>query len=223
MPHMRYVCASHSLDLAIRDGLRMRRLSSMVVLLIVIALSWLIVVDQASGKVFFTGTKDDPLAHQVYALELGSPGKVTRLTDTGFHNSASMDKSGKSLLISRSSVNRPPQVYLADQSGKRIAWVEENKLDAKHPYAPYLASHRPVEFGTIKAAKWASACCARSGYRQLRFSVSSTLVLRAKSSFPCLKRRSFVSVVFGKPGAGSSLPPGWPGWRSGLDLLVRSA
>jgi predicted phage terminase large subunit-like protein len=26
MPHMRYVCASHSLDLAIRDGLRMRRL-----------------------------------------------------------------------------------------------------------------------------------------------------------------------------------------------------
>jgi predicted phage terminase large subunit-like protein len=26
MPHLRYVCASHSLDLAIRDGLRMRRL-----------------------------------------------------------------------------------------------------------------------------------------------------------------------------------------------------
>ena len=26
MPHMRYICASHSLDLAIRDGLRMRRL-----------------------------------------------------------------------------------------------------------------------------------------------------------------------------------------------------
>ncbi|MEY4240019.1 MAG: hypothetical protein RL339_2620 [Pseudomonadota bacterium] len=109
-------------------------------------------VDQASGKVFFTGTKDDPLAHQVYALELGSPGKVTRLTHTGFHNSASMDKSGKSLLISRSSVNQPPQVYLADQSGKRIAWVEENKLDAKHSYAPFLGSHRPTEFGTIKAA-----------------------------------------------------------------------
>jgi dipeptidyl-peptidase-4 len=43
-------------------------------------------------------------------------------------------------------------VYLADQSGQRIAWVEENKLDAAHPYAPYLASHRPVEFGTIEAA-----------------------------------------------------------------------
>ncbi len=109
-------------------------------------------VDQASSKVFFTGTKDGPLAHQVYALDLNSPGKVTRLTDTGFHNSASMDKSGKSLLISRSALNQPPQVYLADQSGKRIAWVEENKLDAKHPYVPYLASHRPAEYGTLKAA-----------------------------------------------------------------------
>lgn len=109
-------------------------------------------VDQTSGKVFFTGTKDGPLAHQVYALDLKSPGKVTRLTETGFHNSASMDRSGKSLLISRSALNQPSQVYLADQSGKRIAWVEENKLDAKHPYAPYLASHRPTEFGTIKAA-----------------------------------------------------------------------
>jgi dipeptidyl-peptidase 4 len=109
-------------------------------------------VDQASGKVFFTATQDDPLAHQVYALDLETPGRITRLTETGFHNSASMDRSGKSLLISRSALNQPPQVYLADQSGKRIAWVEENKLDAKHPYAPYLASHRPTEYGTLKAA-----------------------------------------------------------------------
>lgn len=112
----------------------------------------LVGVDEATGRVFFTGTKDDALAHQVYAVDLKHPGQITRLTELGFHNGASMDRSGKSLLISRSSINQPPQVYLADQSGKRIAWVEENKLDAKHPYAPYLASHRPVEFGTIKAA-----------------------------------------------------------------------
>jgi len=112
----------------------------------------LVGVDQAAGKVFFTATKDDPLAHQVYSIDLANPAQITRLTELGFHNSASMDKSGKSLLISRSSVNQPPQVYLADHAGKRLAWVEENKLDAKHPYAPYLASHRPTEFGTIKAA-----------------------------------------------------------------------
>jgi dipeptidyl-peptidase-4 len=112
----------------------------------------LVGVDQEAGRVFFTGTKDDVLAHQVYALDLKSPGKIALLTEPGFHHGAGMDKSGKSLLITRSSVNQPPQVYLADQSGKRIAWVEENRLDASHPYAPYLASHRRMEFGTIKAA-----------------------------------------------------------------------
>ncbi|MCZ8321445.1 MAG: DPP IV N-terminal domain-containing protein [Novosphingobium sp.] len=112
----------------------------------------LVGVDQEAGKVFFTGTKDDVRAHQVYALDLKAPGKVARLTDPGFHHSAGMDKSGKSLLITRSSTGQPPQVYLADQAGQRIAWVEENKLDASHPYAPFLASHRPVEYGTIKAA-----------------------------------------------------------------------
>lgn len=111
----------------------------------------LVGIDQAAGRVFFAGTKDDVRAQQVYSLDLKSPGKITRLTDTGFANSASMDKSGKSLLITRSSPDQPPQVYLADQSGKRVAWVEENKLDAGHPYGPYLASHRPLEFGTVKA------------------------------------------------------------------------
>lgn len=111
----------------------------------------LVGVDQDSGRVFFTGTRDDVLAQQVYALDLKAPAKVTRLTEPGFVHSASMDKSGKSLLISRSALDQPPQVYLADQTGQRLAWVEENRLDGQHPYAPYLASHRPVEFGTIPA------------------------------------------------------------------------
>jgi dipeptidyl-peptidase-4 len=61
-----------------------------------------------------------------------------------------MDKKGKTLLVGRSSPKQPTQVYLADQAGKRLTWVEENKLDADHPYAPYLASHRSPQFGTIK-------------------------------------------------------------------------
>ena len=109
-------------------------------------------VDEATGRVFFTATKDDVLAPQVYALDLAHPDKVTRLSELGYAHSAAMDKSGQTLLISRSSPSQPPQVYAADGTGKRIAWVEENKLDAGHPYAPYLASHRATTFGTIKAA-----------------------------------------------------------------------
>jgi dipeptidyl-peptidase-4 len=63
-----------------------------------------------------------------------------------------MDKAGQTLLVTRTSPRQPPQVYIADGKGQRLAWVEENKLDAAHPYSPYLAAHRAPTFGTIKAA-----------------------------------------------------------------------
>ncbi|RDC60170.1 Dipeptidyl-peptidase IV [Alteripontixanthobacter maritimus] len=109
-------------------------------------------VDQDTGRVTFTATRDDVLAQQVYALDLAQPENVERLTDPAFANGATMDGKGKTLLVSRSSHNQPPQTYLASQQGDRLAWVEENALDAGHPYAPHLASHRPARFGTIKAA-----------------------------------------------------------------------
>jgi dipeptidyl-peptidase-4 len=109
-------------------------------------------VDQQAHQLFFSGTKDDVLAPQVYTLDYLNPGSPQRLTELAFANDASMDKKGKTLLVSRSSPDQPPQVYLADHSGNRLTWVEENKLDSRHPYAPYVARHRSPTFGTIKAA-----------------------------------------------------------------------
>ena len=106
-------------------------------------------VDEDAHRLYFTGTLDDVLAPQVYALDYFKPGKPQRLTDLAFTNGASMDKTGKTLLIRRSSDNQPAQSYIADGSGKRLAWVEENALDASHPYYPYLGSHRPTEYGTL--------------------------------------------------------------------------
>jgi dipeptidyl-peptidase-4 len=118
--------------------------------------SWVVTglagIDQKAGRVYFTATKDDVLAQQVYALDLARPERIERLTDPEFTHTAGMDKAGQTLLITRSSPSQPPQVYIADGKGKRLAWVEENRLDAKHPYAPYLASHRAPTFGSIKAA-----------------------------------------------------------------------
>ena len=111
----------------------------------------LVGVDEPHHRVFFTGTKDSVLEGQVYSVDYLNPGEPLRLTEAGYSNSADMDKAGTRLLISRSSPDQPPQVYLADDSGKRLAWVEENKLDASHPYAPFVAAHRPVKFGTLKA------------------------------------------------------------------------
>ncbi len=112
----------------------------------------LVGVDEKAGRVYFTATKDDVLAQQIYALNLANPAKIERLSDPAFTHAAGMDKAGQTLLVTRSSTSQPPQSYIADGAGKRLAWVEENRLDARHPYTPFLASHRQPTFGTIKAA-----------------------------------------------------------------------
>jgi len=111
----------------------------------------LVGVDQQTGRVFFQGTKDDVLAQQVYSLDLADPGAITLLTDANYANSATMDGKGQTLVVTRSSDDTPPHSYIADQQGNRLTWIERNALDASHPYAPYLASHRPTEYGTIAA------------------------------------------------------------------------
>ncbi len=112
----------------------------------------LVGVDEAHRRVFFTATKDDVLAPQVYVLDLAHPEHITRLTEPGWVNAASMDKAGHTLVVSRSAEAQPPQSYIADETGQRLAWVEENRVEGSHPYAPYLAAHRAPQFGTITAA-----------------------------------------------------------------------
>ncbi len=112
----------------------------------------LVGVDEANHRLFFTGNKDNVLDQHVYSVDYLNPGEPRRLTETGSWNDAASDKQATRLLITRSSPDQPPQVYLADTSGNRIAWVEENKLDANHPYTPYMAAHREIKFGTLKAA-----------------------------------------------------------------------
>ena len=110
----------------------------------------LIGVDEKSHRVFFSANKDDVLESQIYWVDYLHPGEPRRITERGYWNEASMDGAATRLLIQRSSPTQPSQVYLADTAGKRIAWIEENKLDANHPYAPYLASQRPVTYGTLQ-------------------------------------------------------------------------
>ncbi|OBX18433.1 peptidase S9 [Erythrobacter sp. QSSC1-22B] len=111
----------------------------------------LVGVDQQAGRVYFQGTMDDVLAQQVYSFDLDNPSAIARLTDPGYVNSASMDGKAQTLLVSRSRPDQPTQSYIADTGGERLTWIEENAVDAEHPYAPHLASHRAPEFGTILA------------------------------------------------------------------------
>ncbi len=109
-------------------------------------------VDEDGGRIFFDATKDDPLAQQTYVIGLAKPGTPRRLTDPAFANATRMDRSAKALLVSRSNHTQPPQSYLADDAGQRLTWISENKVAGDHPYAPFMATHRAEEFGTLKAA-----------------------------------------------------------------------
>ncbi|WP_294318401.1 DPP IV N-terminal domain-containing protein [uncultured Sphingomonas sp.] len=109
-------------------------------------------VDEAKGRVYFLANKDDALERQLYRVDLSKPGNVTRMTEAGWTYGASMDGKASRLIVTRSNPDQPAQTYLADTSARRIAWINENALTGDHPYAPYVASHRPTQFGEIKAA-----------------------------------------------------------------------
>ncbi|NVD43990.1 S9 family peptidase [Qipengyuania atrilutea] len=111
----------------------------------------LVGVNEETGEFFYQKTTD-VLTQQIYKARLNGTGEPGLITDLDFTNSAGMDGEGRTLYVTRSNPVQPPQSYLADTSGKRLTWIEQNELDADHPYAPYLAGHRPPQFGTIKAA-----------------------------------------------------------------------
>lgn len=108
-------------------------------------------VDETAGKVYFLANRDSPIEQQLYSVDLEKPKTPVQLTEAGWYNGATMDRSASRALVFRSNPQQPPQVYLADTTGMRVAWIEENRIDATHPYAPYVASHAVPVFGTLKA------------------------------------------------------------------------
>jgi dipeptidyl-peptidase-4 len=112
----------------------------------------LVGVDQGRGRLFFTGNKDGVLEKHLYSVDIAQPNVVTRLTEPGWWNGATMDGAASRIIVSRSNPDQPTQVYLADAAGKRLSWVNENALTPGHPYYPYVGEHQPTKFGTLKAA-----------------------------------------------------------------------
>ena len=111
----------------------------------------LVGVNEEKREFYYQATSG-VLTQQIYYGNLDRLHRPGLLTDHDFTHSASMDANGQTLYVTRSNHDQPPQSYLANTGGTRLTWIEENVLDADHPYHPHLASHRPAQFGTIKAA-----------------------------------------------------------------------
>lgn len=111
----------------------------------------LVGVDEAKGRLFFTGNKDDALEQHLYSVDIARPGVITRLTEAGWWNNAVMDARASRIIVARSNPGQPTQSYLADATGKRLSWINQNALVEGHPYFPYLAAHQERKFGSFKA------------------------------------------------------------------------
>lgn len=111
-------------------------------------------IDEARGLVYFTGTKESPLERHLYSVSLDAktPDRVTRISrEPGNHNVLLLP-GGREYLDTWSSPEQPPTLSIRTLDGKVKRWVVRNALDTTHPYHPFLSSHLPEEYGSIKAS-----------------------------------------------------------------------
>ncbi|MGJ7917695.1 alpha/beta fold hydrolase [Massilia sp. LXY-6] len=113
----------------------------------------ILAVDEETGKVYVSSNKDAVIDKQTYALNLdGSnadkPVRITKLD--GWHDDT-FAKNGKIFVDTFSDPKTPPQVSIRKADGSMVEWLEHNELNKDHPYAKYVSSHLPTEFGNIKA------------------------------------------------------------------------
>jgi dipeptidyl-peptidase-4 len=115
--------------------------------------SKLVGVDEANGQLYFTANRERSIDNGLYRLDYRRAGaKPLLLTRSDTTNGVVMDKTGHLAIITTSYPGQPSQVWLADGNGKRLAWVEENRVDASHPWAPFAAAQVAPEFGRLTAA-----------------------------------------------------------------------
>ena len=148
-------------------------------------------VDEAAGRVFFNANKDSAIGQNIHSVAL-SGGTIASLGEAGWTSTGTMNRDASRIVVTRTNTVQPPQVYLADASGKRLSWIEENRVADAHPYAPFAAAQVPTTFGTLTAA--------------------DGQVLHYKLLKPALApgRRAPVFVqVYGGPGAGRQVTDTW--------------
>ncbi|VEL98488.1 dipeptidyl-peptidase IV [Alteromonas sp. 76-1] len=105
-------------------------------------------VDAKSNRIYFAGRKDTPLESHAYSVSLNG-GDISRITNEGAYHSVSFSKDASIFIDRFSTINSPAQVSLNDASGKRITWLEENKVEEGHPLYPYMDTWTKPEFGDI--------------------------------------------------------------------------
>ena len=150
-------------------------------------------VDEAAGLAYFSGTRESPLESQAYAVPLDG-GPLRRLTQGAGVHSVVFSANTSVYVDVFSSPEQPPQATLHRADGRALTTLLANDpAQGGHPYAPFLAAHRPVEYGELAAVDGST----------LHYSLIKPADFDPSKKYPVLV------YVYGGPAAQTVLR-GWP-------------
>jgi dipeptidyl-peptidase-4 len=153
-------------------------------------------VNERTGEVYFTASMRDgkelPIEQQMFRASLNRTVDPVAVTPAGGWWNVSVNGPATAYVGNYSDPATPPQSALYRIDGTRIRWIEENRLDADHPFAPYVSRLRTPEFGTMQ-------------------SHGETLVWRMTTppDFDPSKKYPVVMQVYGGPGTGAGVQKSW--------------
>ncbi len=157
-------------------------------------------IDEAKGLVYFSAGRDAAgraaaREAQIHVVPLAGGEIRTLSTEPGMHG-ASFAKNASVYVDSWSNARTPPQIALHRADGSLVAnLIDNDPTKPAHPYAKYLAAHRPVEFGTLTAA---------DGSTPLHYG------LIKPADFDPAKKYPVIVYVYGGPAA-QTATDSWPG------------
>ena len=110
-------------------------------------------VDEKSGRVFVSSNRDKVIDKQIYSLALDGrgAGQPVRITKTDGWHEAAFSRNGEVFVDTFSDPSTPPQISIRRPDGSMVGWLEQNALNATHPYAKFKSDHLKTEYGTLKA------------------------------------------------------------------------
>lgn len=117
-------------------------------------LDGVLAVDAEAGLVYVSSNRDFVPDRQVYALKLdgSTADDPVRISKRDGTHMAEFADDASFYVDTFADPTTPPQVSVHQADGSFVTWIEQNKLDADHPYWPYMDSHVVPEYGTLKAA-----------------------------------------------------------------------
>lgn len=153
-------------------------------------------VNEQTGEVYFTASMRDgkelPIEQQMFRANLNRTVDPVAVTPGGGWWTVSVNGPATAYVGNYSDPATPTQSALYRIDGTRVRWIEENKLDASHPFAAYVSRLRAPEFGTMQ-------------------SHGQALVWRMTTppDFDPSKKYPVVMQVYGGPGTGAGVQKSW--------------